>query len=1119
MFDQLRKNLFIVSMCLGLCHMTGFSQTDTEFWFVAPENSKNGSQNFDIPIYFRITAFDQAAQVRITQPANANFNEQLINVPAGGFATVDLSSQLEIIENKPANTILNYGLHIESTAPVSLYYEMASTYCMCNPELYSLKGRNALGTRFHVPVQNYFRNSGGYFPVPYNAIDVVATEDNTLVTITPSKEIVGHAAGVPFQVNLLKGQTYSAVATSQLIDGHLWGTLIESDKPVAVTMSDDLLYGITGCADIIGDQLIPNQVAGKEYVVVKGNLTNNGNRAFILAIEDNTAVYTDGNPLPAATLQTGQVYNHNITNPSTFISTSKPVHVLQTSGFGCELGGAVLPPVHCTGSSKVVFSRTTSQQLGVILFTKSGNEGSFLMNGDPSLIQASSFQAVPGTAGTWLASSLVFTLAQVPAGSTVNITNSTGRFHLGLMIGDVGGGCSYGYFSDFSRLNLGPDLSMCPGDSKILDAGPGWDTYLWSTGATTRTITVTTAGTYWVSTSDADCTLSDTVIISPAPGPFVTNVPSAKFICSGASTSIQLSASIPGTIFTWTTTASSSQVTGYSDGSGDVIDQTLINTSHENQAVTYTISPHSGNCTGAPFIVTVTVGGKAILTPDTTICQGTSLQLHSKSALSYQWSPAFNLSDPDSQNPVYTATASAKLYLQTQELAENLIPNGDFELGNTGFITTYTYCNTYNCLFPLADNGYSVGPDANFVHIGFSGHDNTTGTGNFMIINGAQPSLTVWKSTVPVIPNKDYAFGVWISTMAEISPAKIRFSINGVQLGPIYDAPATINQWERFYITWNSGSNTSATIEIVDVQPILYGNDFGLDDIFFGEIITCTDSLQVTATPCSTPVRLSPCFDTLTTTVGKPILLRGGWPGGGGWSGPGVNGSTGIFDPSAAGTGIHRIIYTFTNAYLHTGRDSCTITVLPATGFTCGNLLTDPRDGRTYPTVLAGTGCWMAASLDYGTPIPFLNYQADNCLAEKYCLNDLPGNCLTMGGYYQWDELMDHAPSSGNQGRCPPGWHVPTESDWNALEVSAGGNSQAATMLKSTGPSGFNATMKGNVYSEHSWYFEGFATFFWTSEVAGPGRAVAHGMNNPDPSVSEYASLRSNAFQVRCVKD
>lgn len=59
--------------------------------------------------------------------------------------------------------------------------------------------------------------------------------------------------------------------------------------------------------------------------------------------------------------------------------------------------------------------------------------------------------------------------------------------------------------------NLGIDTSICTGQNIVLNAGT-FSSYLWSTGSTSNTITVTTPGSYWVQVSNAAaCTGSDTV--------------------------------------------------------------------------------------------------------------------------------------------------------------------------------------------------------------------------------------------------------------------------------------------------------------------------------------------------------------------------------------------------------------------------------------------------------------------------------------------------------------------------------------------------------------------------------------------------------------------------------
>src|SRR5205807_1294310 len=112
-------------------------------------------------------------------------------------------------------------------------------------------------------------NDPGYTPTPYNAFDIVATQNGTVVTITPAQNVVGHAAGVPYTVSLNKGQTYSATATSTLAANHLVGSRVTSNLPIAITEKDDLLgftsLGVYG-ADLIGDQIVPTNICGTEYI-------------------------------------------------------------------------------------------------------------------------------------------------------------------------------------------------------------------------------------------------------------------------------------------------------------------------------------------------------------------------------------------------------------------------------------------------------------------------------------------------------------------------------------------------------------------------------------------------------------------------------------------------------------------------------------------------------------------------------------------------------------------------------------------------------------------------------------------------------------------------------------
>lgn len=91
-----------------------------------------------------------------------------------------------------------------------------------------------------------------------------------------------------------------------------------------------------------------------------------------------------------------------------------------------------------------------------------------------------------------------------------------------------------------------PSLTICAGESVTLTAPPGPYTWLWSASggnATTQSITVTTAGTYSVTVTDANgCTMvpdSVTVVVNPLPSALISG---SLFICDAGCTVL----SVPG---------------------------------------------------------------------------------------------------------------------------------------------------------------------------------------------------------------------------------------------------------------------------------------------------------------------------------------------------------------------------------------------------------------------------------------------------------------------------------------------------------------------------------------------------------------------------------------------
>jgi hypothetical protein len=152
----------------------------------------------------------------------------------------------------------------------------------------------------------------------------------------------------------------------------------------------------------------------------------------------------------------------------------------------------------------------------------------------------------------------------------------------------------------------------------------------------------------------------------------------------------------------------------------------------------------------------------------------------------------------------------------------NFIVNGDFSAGNTGFTTEYIYspgniggAQTYAVV-------HSPGDARPSDHNGASLIDHTTGTGLLLAVNGGvTPNVVVWSETIAVTPTTNYDFSLYLASWFAGSPATLDIQFNNVSVGTP-TAPPSVNPWEQFTATWNSASNTSLTIKIIDTN--LAGN-------------------------------------------------------------------------------------------------------------------------------------------------------------------------------------------------------------------------------------------------------------------------------------------------------
>lgn|GEM_PF-2402955 len=197
-------------------------------------------------------------------------------------------------------------------------------------------------------------------------------------------------------------------------------------------------------------------------------------------------------------------------------------------------------------------------------------------------------------------------------------------------------------------------------------------------------------------------------------------------------------------------------------------------------------------------------------------------------------------------------------------------------------------------------------------------------------------------------------------------------------------------------------------------------------------------------------------------------------------------------------------------------------------------VFTDPRDGRTYKTVRIGDQVWMAENLNYGQLVKDCD-QRDNGIVEKTFYQNDSALGAIYGSLYTWDEAMNYHNTEGNQGICPPGWHIPTLSEWRQLAQFLGPDS-AGQLLKASpndtipwdgnNRSGFTAIPSGAGYRQ-SFGRMGQWAVYWTStefDSAYAWFSQLDGFWYPQPPKYKILYLgnyylKANAFCIRCIKD
>ncbi|MCF8366007.1 MAG: hypothetical protein K9H16_09510, partial [Bacteroidales bacterium] len=259
------------------------------------------------------------------------------------------------------------------------------------------------------------------------------------------------------------------------------------------------------------------------------------------------------------------------------------------------------------------------------------------------------------------------------------------------------------------------------------------------------------------------------------------------------------------------------------------------------------------------------------------------------------------------------------------------------------------------------------------------------------------------------------------------------------------------------------------------------------------------------------------------------------------FSGSGTFTSTGTQSVTLAGSGTPLAIQTdqFTATADQNG-GSCTFSV-DVVAWSCGDHITDSRDGNVYETVQIGDQCWMAENLNYD----------QSAYGNDYCYDNETSNCDIYGRLYDWDAIMQGAASSSNnpsgvKGVCPDGWHLPSDAEWTeltdyvssqpeylcnsntsyiakALAATSGWNPSTNTCavgndLEANNATGF-AALPGGYYYSGSYLSLGSFGNWWSCTQYPSTKAWSRPMYYYNGSVIRVFNNEARGFSVRCLRD
>lgn len=313
-----------------------------EFWLCFQRNYKETGNTSSDKLYLELfITGDYDARVKIEIPGIFWKFDTL--VPGQTIVNVKLPVKAEL---RTSETNERLSVHIVSDNPISVYalnrrYQTTDTYLGLPIEV--------LGYQYRAMC---FSESQGLV----SQIAIVATENNTRVSVVPSVNTDVHPAKIEFEIILNKGDVYQIFAKiSPFSNCDLTGTLIKANKKIAVFSGHQCSYvpqRIIACNHLV-EQMPPIPSWGRHFYL--GNFHSRNRYTYrVLAHKDDTKVFENNKLI--ATLKAGE-YFEKIDNRNLQITASQPILVAQYS-HGFADGDSIGDPMMILISPTQQFLRT-----------------------------------------------------------------------------------------------------------------------------------------------------------------------------------------------------------------------------------------------------------------------------------------------------------------------------------------------------------------------------------------------------------------------------------------------------------------------------------------------------------------------------------------------------------------------------------------------------------------------------------------------------------------------------------------------------------------------------------------------------------------------------------------